>query len=157
MAANSIAGQISMSELDALELRKTADYAAMVELARRSGLETSSLSDIVVAYGFFKDERMVACAGLKVKDRRFSIECLAVEETLRGKGLGSELVRNIEVEARNMGSDVLWALARRPAFFQAVGYSIMDRGTPGAPDINECLQCKQFQTTCHPSIVAKRL
>jgi len=146
-----------MSERDALELRKTTDYAAMTELARRSGLETSGISGIVVAYGFFRDEKLVACAGLKVKDRRFSIECLAVEEALRGKGLGSELVKNIEADARNLGADVLWALARRPAFFQAVGYSIMDHKTPGAPDISECMQCKQFQTSCYPSIVAKRL
>jgi len=146
-----------MVERDALELRKTTDYAAMVELARRSGLEASALTGIVVAYGFYRERQLVACAALKVKDGRFSIECLSVDEELRGKGLGSELVQRLEVDARNMGANLLWALARRPAFFQAVGYSIMDRKTPGAPDISECLQCRQFQTSCHPSVVAKRL
>jgi amino-acid N-acetyltransferase len=94
---------------------------------------------------------------LELKDSRFSIECLAVDEELRGKGLGSELVRSLEIDARRMGAITLWAIARRPAFFQAVGYSIMDPKTSGAPDTSECLRCKQFQTSCHPSIVAKRL
>lgn len=157
MAANCIATQIAMGEIDTLELRKTADYTAMVELARRSGLETTGLTDIVVAYGFYRKEELVACAALKVKDGRYSIECLAVEEALRGKGLGSELIERLEADARQMGAAVLWALARRPAFFQAIGFSIMDHMSPGAPDISECLECKQFQVSCHPSIVAKHL
>ncbi|MCU0852930.1 MAG: GNAT family N-acetyltransferase [Thermoplasmata archaeon] len=146
-----------MAQKEDLEFRKTEDYASMVELGRRSGLETNSLPELAVAYGFFDGDRLVACAGLKTKGGRFSIECLAVEEALRGKGLGAELVHRLESDARRMGADTLWALARRPAFFQAIGYSIMDHRAPGAPDISECLQCKQYRESCHPSIVAKRL
>jgi N-acetylglutamate synthase-like GNAT family acetyltransferase len=141
----------------ALRLKETTDFASMRQLALTSGLEDGAYSDFVKAYGFFDGEELVACAGLKVQGGVFSLECVAVKDELRGKGLGRRLVATIEEEAKKRGASKIWALARAPAFFEKAGYRKVSAGESDGPSLTACLGCRQYLRNCTPSIVLKAL
>ena len=129
----------------------------MVKLGRESGLEGGRLTDIVGAFGFFLEGRLVGCVALKRQDQLFTIECLAVAKESRGKGLGRSLVEAIEGEARTNSAKRLWAIARQPVFFERIGYRLGSAGEPGAPSDNSCADCPQYKKSCFPAIVVKDL
>jgi N-acetylglutamate synthase-like GNAT family acetyltransferase len=139
------------------ELRETSDFSAMLSLARESGLDSDHLTGIVSAYGFYLDGKLVGCAALKKGDDLFMVECLAVAESMRGRGLGRILVARIEKEAGANGAKKLWAIARQPRFFERIGYRISSASDPGAPKNDDCMICPQFGKSCCPSIVVKDL
>jgi len=139
------------------ELRETNDFSAMLSLARESGLESEHLTDIVSAYGFYLDDKLVGCAALKKADNLFMMECLAVAESMRGRGLGRTLVARVEKEAEANGAKRLWAIARQPKFFERVGYRVSSSGDPGTPKNDDCVACPQFGKSCYPAIVVKDL
>jgi len=139
------------------ELRETNDFSAMLSLARESGLESDHLTSIVSAYGFYLDGKLVGCAALKKVDDLFMVECLAVAESMRGRGLGRTLVARIEKEAGAKGAKKLWAIARQPRFFERIGYRISSAGDLGAPKNDDCMTCPQFGRSCCPAMVVKDL
>ncbi len=138
-------------------LRETNDYSAMLCLARESGLESDHLTGIVRAFGFYLDDKLVGCAALKKGGNLFMVECLAVADGMRGRGLGRVLVTRIEKEAIAIGVNRLWAIARQPGFFLRIGYRTGSAGDPGAPKNDDCMTCPQFGKSCHPAIVVKDL
>lgn len=140
-----------------LELKETTDFVSMKNLALNSGLEDGAYNDFAKAFGFFDGKELVACAGLKVQGKAFFLECVAVKESLRGRGLGRRLVAVLEEEARKRGASEIWALARAPAFFERVGYRRVSEGVPGGPNLTSCLSCRQYLRNCNPSIVLKAL
>lgn len=139
------------------ELRVTNDYASMVMLGREAGLETNSLTNVLVAYGFYIGDHLVGCACLRKVSGAFAIECLAVEERWRGRGLGSTLVEKIEEEARMRGVERLWAVARQPTFFERNGYHRKPTTESEGPNLNDCVECAQYLRDCHPAIMIKSL
>lgn len=140
-----------------LELRATDDFASMRLLALASGLEDGDYTDFVAAFGVYDGRELVGCAGLKQVGGVYTVECLAVTERLRGKGLGKRLVEAVEHEARSRGADQLWALARAPGFFERMGFHVADPPGPGGPSLKGCASCNQYMKTCEPAIVMKRL
>ena len=101
-----------------MKFRETTDFSSMRRLALSSGLEEGAYSGFVRAYGFYDGSELVACAGLKEQSGVFSLECVAVKEAFRCRGLGRRLVESLEDDARKRGARKLWALARAPAFFE---------------------------------------
>jgi len=138
-----------------VDLRPTADYESMVRLGRKSGLEIENLGPVLAAYGLFEGEELVGCACLKEHEGSFLLECLAVEERLRGTGLGTRLVRAVETEARNRGATRLIVLARSPGFFQKVGYREPETGEISYPTLSGCAGCSQFNVTCFPAVFVR--
>ena len=140
-----------------MEMRPTNDYTSMVALARKSGLETTSLTNVLAAYGFYLGDDLVGCACLRQSSGIFMIECLAVDDRMRGKGLGSILVIEIEHDAREIGVKKLWAIARQPAFFEKNGYLRTSGSEPDGPRLRDCESCSQYLRDCHPAIMLKYL
>ncbi len=140
-----------------LELRRTRDYEAVRRLALGSGLEDGAFTGIVAAFGIYSQDDLVGCAALKNSDSTFSVEWLAVSGPLRGKGHGSQLVAEVEKEARARGAERLWALARSPAFFQKIGYRLAREDEKGGPTLSNCSRCPQYKRTCRPAIVVRSL
>ncbi len=148
---------MSEGRVGSLVLKETTDFPSMRRLALESGLEDGAYQDFVKAFGFYEGEMLVACAGLKNLKDAYLLECVAVKEELRGRGLGRQLVELLEEEAKRLGASRIWALARAPAFFEKVGYKKVDVSYPGGPNLTSCLSCKQYMSTCSPSIVLKVL
>ena len=142
---------------DHLEFRETNDFGSMRRLALRSGLEDGAYDDFAKALGFFRNGELVACAGLKVQNEVYSLECVAVSEELRSEGLGRRLVTALEDEARLMGATRMWALARAPVFFERIGYQRVSQEDSPGPSLKGCESCPQYLRSCKPSIVKKDL
>jgi len=139
------------------EIRRTDDFEAIRALALRSGLEDGTFENVVSAFGYFLDNRLVGCVALKVEGTRYSVDWLAVEEGLRKMGLGSFLVSRVEAEARMRGADKLWTLARSPRFFEKIGFRNASMEEAGGPTLSNCLLCRQYQKTCFPAVLVKNL
>jgi len=144
-------------DLKGPELKRTADFEGMRALALSSGLEDGTFENIITAYGYYLDAGLVGCVALKKDGNRYSIEWLAVAEPLRSKGVGALLVKTIENEARVRGADRLWALARAPRFFEKIGYRTSTMMESGGPSMSNCMLCQQYQRTCFPAVMVKRL
>lgn len=135
----------------------TTDSRSMKALALKSGLEDGAYDKFVVAYGYYVGEDLIGCAGLKIRDTTFTVECLAIAEEFRRKGLGRALVALLEREAKNRGAHEIWAVARSPEFFETIGYTKMDSQDSCGPSLEGCMSCQQYQRTCKPAVVMKRL
>jgi len=140
-----------------IELRRTDDYESLVRLAKESGLEISELGPVLSAFGLYAGNRLVGCACLKEHAGSFLLECLAVDNQLRGRGLGTRLVREVESDARSRGAKRLLALARSPGFFRKAGYRLAGRGEVEYPTTVSCTSCAQFEVSCFPAVVLRDL
>lgn len=144
-------------DVSGLELREVTDLEAVRRIALGAGLEDGPFEDVVYACGHFSGDDLKGCAALKDRGGVFSVEWLAVDSELRGRGLGKLQVRRIEAEARSRGAHKLWALARAPAFFEHIGYRIIPPEESPGPTIDNCLKCRQYNDSCFPRIVMREL
>ncbi len=138
-------------------IRKTDDFDTIRRLALAAGLEDGTFENIISAVGFFIGDQMMGTVALKKDGDRYSLEWLSVSEPLRGKGIGAMLVGRIESEAKARGASTLWALARAPKFFEKIGFRIASLDEAGGPSMSNCLLCRQYQKSCFPAIVSKRI
>ncbi len=139
------------------ELRPTEDHDMMVRLAKGAGLEIDRLDRVLSAYGAFDSEEMIGCACLKKHEETYLLECLAVEDKSRRKGVGTRLVKAIEAEAKSRGGNRIVALARSPGFFLKIGYREAKPGEVTYPTLSSCEACPQFRNPCSPAVVLKVL
>ncbi len=141
------------------EIVRTEDLEEMKRLGEKAGWEPEDgpLNGVVVAYGCFDQGRMIGCAALQVIKGEHFLEYVAVESSMRGRGLGAALVARIEDEARALGLKELWAKARLPGFYERLGYTVYRTGARGAKSVKDCEKCPQYHTTCFPALVVKRL
>jgi N-acetylglutamate synthase-like GNAT family acetyltransferase len=140
-----------------LEIRPTKDYEAIRLLALASGLEDGTFQRTVAAFGYYLFDDLVGCATLRWDGEMYSVDWLAVAETMRGKGLGGGLVAVITKEARKRGASRLWALARAPEFFERIGFRRIAADDGIGQVLANCLVCHQYQKSCFPAIMIKDL
>lgn len=148
-----------MPEKDSAEIKKTGDLDAVRDLCVGAGLDMGDgpLEGVVVAYGAFIDGRLVGCATLQSADGGLFLEYVAVDPSVRKKGIGARLVSRIEEEARARGLSELWAKARSPGFYERIGFRILDQNERGPKNLDSCQGCPQFRISCSPAIVVKKL
>ena len=76
---------------------------------------------------------------------------IAIEEDLRGTGLGSLLLNKGLEETSNRGGERMFLVARAPEFFRRNGFVTVPREE--APNFFECLTCPQYGVSCHPEVM----
>ncbi len=138
------------------EIRSGADLQEVRALCLESGLEDGPFGEIALSVGAYDEDHLVGCAVLESKGGKFAVEWLAVESGHRGRGLGSKLVARIEAEARSRGAVKIWALARAPEFFKAIGYRTA-ADSEALPSTGSCSRCPQYLRGCNPEVVYKDL
>jgi N-acetylglutamate synthase-like GNAT family acetyltransferase len=139
-------------------IRRSDDTATSMALAEAAGLEVSMppLPETAL-WGAFDGDTMVGTVmlgewrGLPIVGR------IAIAESHRGRGLGGRLLAVCEAEAARRGTDVLWATARAPGFFAAMGYSIVEGGPERELLLSDCAHCDQFGASCRPQAVRRAL
>jgi len=96
------------SRQDALE--GTRHLAAITESGEVAGVVTYFLADCTLAPG----QRAVRFRGM------------AVDDGLRGSGIGSALMRQVVASARDAGAEILWANGRDGAlsFYERIGFRV---------------------------------
>ena len=141
------------------EFRRIDDYDAVKELALRAGLDVADkpTDNIVAAFGYFLDSRLMGSAALEHEDGNLFLEWVAVDDSVRLRGIGGSLVGMVEGEARDRGMIELWAKARIPDFYKSIGYRILGKGERGPKTLDGCRGCPELNKTCHPAIIVKDL
>lgn len=150
-----------------LEIRKAllADIAALLELINayaargimlpRTEFEMAeNIRDFVVA---FEDGRLVGCGALHFYTAASGeVRSLAVDPSLKIKGIGRAIVEALEDEARGQDLHSLFAFTYVPGFFGKLGFDEVDRGELPLKAWKDCLRCPKFQA-CDEIAVLKLL
>jgi amino-acid N-acetyltransferase len=150
-----------------LEIRKAllTDIPALLELINayatkgvmlpRTEFEMAeNIRDFLVA---FDAGRLVGCGALHFYTATSGeVRSLAVDPTLKTKGIGRALVEALEEEARAQDLHSLFAFTYVAGFFGKLGFEEVDRGELPLKAWKDCLRCPKFQA-CDEIAVLKRL
>ncbi len=116
-------------------------YAEQGKMLHRS-LESiyDDVREFQVAEG--EDATVVACVALDVFWSDLAeIKSLAVAPQTRGSGIGRTLIEAAIEDARKLGVKRLFVLTYEQAFFEKLGFKIIDRQTLPEKVWRECIAC----------------
>ena len=129
------------------------DVAQMHELINRFAdkgeMLARSLSEIyenVRDYFVVREgERVIACSALHVMWSDLAeIKSVAVAEESQSRGIGVQLVKACLEEAKKLGIPTIFCFTYKPAFFENVGFSQLDRLELPRKVWGECYRCPKF-------------
>ena len=139
--------------MNPIEKARISDVTQMHELinyfADKDEMLPRSLSEIyenirdyfVVRQG----ERIIACAALHVMWSDLAeIKSVAVAEGSQGQGIGDQLVEACLKEAKELGMPTVFCLTYKPAFFERLGFSQLDKMELPRKVWGECYRCPKF-------------
>ncbi|QDV35248.1 N-acetyltransferase [Tautonia plasticadhaerens] len=142
-------------------IRTFADRKVMIR--RSLGELYESIREFFVAVD--EDGRVVGCAALHVFwEDLAELKCLAVSESMHGRGVGRKLVDACWDAARDMDLDTVFTLTYVPEFFERCGYRQIDKAELPHKIWNECVRCPLFPNcnetalirTAEPAVEAVR-
>lgn len=84
------------------------------------------------------------------------IKSLAVDEANTDKGVGKMLVAAVTEQARQLGLPRIFALTLNPAFFEKLGFSVVEKDTLPMKVWSDCAKCPK-QQNCDEIAVIKKL
>jgi len=92
-----------------------------------------------------QDERVVACAALHVSWSDLAeIKSVAVAEDSQKEGTGAQLVEACLKEAKDLGIPTVFCLTYKPAFFEKLGFSQVEKMELPHKVWGECYRCPKF-------------
>jgi argininosuccinate synthase len=91
-------------------------------------------------------ERVVGCGSLlPMNTTLVELRSLAVDETLRGAGIGQKLVAALIEEARARKFGTIFALTRAVSFFEKCGFAVAPKEFFPEKVWNDCVQCPMLE------------
>lgn len=131
------------------------DYAAKGIMLPRTEFEMAeNIRDFVVA---FDNGRLVGCGALHFYTATSGeVRSLAVDPSVKTRGIGRAIVETLEEEARAQDLHSLFAFTYVAGFFAKLGFEEVDRGELPLKAWKDCLRCPKFQA-CDEIAVLKRL
>lgn len=130
-----------------------ADQALM--LRRSPEMISLAIDDYVVAVD--ARGRLLACGALKEYSPSVAeVAAIAVATVAHGQGLGRRIVSEVERLALKRGIGDVFALTLQPAFFEAIGYTRVDRARYPEKIRRDCLSCAR-RFACNEICYARRL
>ncbi|MDR0885785.1 MAG: GNAT family N-acetyltransferase [Clostridiales Family XIII bacterium] len=151
-----------------LSIRETKDYDSLVKLFIRNDLEYTEddeiTTDIIKQYGAYDTAKydpecklnsdvasLIGGIVLAKRENRFICDGIAIDAEYRNLDLGERLLKQIIEDAKNLGADALYLVARAPGFFKKYGFFNIPKDD--APTFFECFTCPQYNKTCHPEVL----
>ena len=130
-------------------------YSNRGEMLPRS---LSELYDNVRDFVVFTQNRKVVgiCALHICWEDLAEIRSLAVEEGIRGRGIGGKLVKACLEESRRLGVKRVFALTYQSDFFERLGFKKVDKSVLPHKIWTDCLKCVKFPD-CDEIAVVKEL
>lgn len=139
-------------------LRETDEYAKLVEFMIANQLEFTEEDAEEVPTDLVKCWEITDSAGnliggfvLAKRQGEYICDGIAVDGSLRGENLGTELLNKGIEETKSLGGRSMYLVARAPEFFRKNGFVTIPREE--APNFFECLTCPQYGKTCHPEVM----
>lgn len=144
-----------------LRYEETQDTDLLMDVFERNDIEvaedefTGGHTSLLKSYAVYDDDaqgRLVGAVALARRMDRIIINGIAVEPEYRRSGVASGLLALVMKEAKAMGTDVIWIVARAPLFFESHGFEYItaDQVPEGLFD---CPSCPQYNKTCFPKLM----
>jgi amino-acid N-acetyltransferase len=129
-------------------------FDLVFELLAEAKLDFSDLKQPNIRlFRFEENGQTIGVGGLEIFNDQALLRSVAVKKDLQGKGLGKEMVAQIEKTARNSGIKSLYLLTNTaPDFFKSIGYQQIDRNDFAEP----LKQTAQFAGLCPVSAVCMK-
>jgi amino-acid N-acetyltransferase len=120
------------------------DYAANGIMLPRTEFEMSeNIRDFSVAY---LGDRLAGCGALHFyTPTSGEVRSLAVDPTLKTRGVGRRIVEAIERESVENQLHAIFAFTYVPGFFRKLGFREVERGELPLKVWKDCLRCPKFQ------------
>jgi len=100
---------------------------------------------------------VVGCGALKLYSQDVAeIRSLCVDETVKSKGLGRQIMDELLNEAETFGLKTVFALTVAPAFFEKLGFREVPRERFPTKVWRDCLRCERY-TCCNEKAVTLEL
>ncbi len=136
-------------------------YALINFYAERDRMLFRPLDDIYENLQAFTvaevDGKVVGCCALQIIWSDLAeIKSLAVDEASTDKGLGKMLVAAAIEQAGQMGLPKIFALTLNPAFFEKLGFSVVEKDKLPMKVWSDCAKCPK-QQNCDEIAVIKKL
>jgi len=139
-------------------ISETEDYERLVPFFIENGLEFTEEdaeevpTDLVRCWKIEELEGgLVGGFVLARREGEFICDGIAIDEQLRGTGLGTKLLELGIEETVKQGGTRMYLVARAPEFFRKNGFVTVPR--QDAPNFFECLTCPQYGISCHPEVM----
>jgi len=101
--------------------------------------------------------KLLGCGALKLYNQEVAeIRSLCVDETLKSKGIGREIMEQLLNEAEAFGLKTVFALTVAPAFFEKLGFHETPRERFPTKVWRDCLRCERY-TCCNEKAVTLEL
>jgi len=140
------------------QINETEEYEKLVSFFIENELEFTEEdaeevpTDLVKCWQITDEDSNLAGAFVLAKrEGEFICDGIAIEEELRGTGLGTKLLRLGLDETIKLGGTRMYLVARAPEFFRKNGFVTVPRQE--APNFFECLTCPQYGVSCHPEVM----
>lgn len=139
--------------MSTVEKARISDATQMHELinyfANKGEMLPRSLSEIyenIRDYFVIREgERITACAALHVNWSDLAeIKSVAVAENSQRQGIGNQLIEACLKEARELGIPTVFCLTYKPAFFEQLSFSQVDKMELPQKVWSECYRCPKF-------------
>jgi len=136
-------------------------YALINYYAERDRMLFRPLADIYENLQAFTvaelDGNVVGCCALQIIWSDLAeIKSLAVDEANKDKGVGKMLVAAATEQTHQLGLPRVFALTLNPAFFEKLGFSIVEKDTLPMKVWSDCAKCPK-QQNCDEIAVIKIL
>jgi amino-acid N-acetyltransferase len=96
-------------------------------------------------YVFVEGERVVGAAALNICwEDLAEVRSLVVDESFAGRGIGKQLVEACLSEARTLGIGRVFALTYQQAFFEKLGFSVIEKSELPQKIWGDCIKCAKF-------------
>jgi amino-acid N-acetyltransferase len=125
-------------------LRLINAYASDGIMLPRTEFEMSeNIRDFTVAYA---GSQMVACGALHFyTPTSAEVRSLAVDPSLKTRGLGRIIMEALECEASDNQLHAIFAFTYVPGFFEKLGFTQVERGVLPLKVWKDCVRCPKFQ------------
>jgi len=129
---------------DATQMHKLINYFADKDemLARPLSEIYENIRDYFVVK---QGKQVIACAALHVSWLDLAeVKSVAVAEDSQRQGIGDQLVDACLREAKELGIDTVFCLTNKPAYFEKLGFSQIDKMKLPHKVWAECYRCPKF-------------
>ena len=130
---------------------KSEEFDSTFNLLKESKLDVSDLKQANIRlFRLEENGETIGVGGLEIFSDQALLRSIAIRKEFQGKGLGKELVEQIESAAKESGISALYLLTNTAAdFFKSIGYQTIQRD-----DFAEQLkQTSQFSGLCPISAI----
>lgn len=143
-----------IADVEAMMLLINGNAEAGLMLPRSRNMLYENIREFLLAE---EDGQLVGVASLHILWSDLAeIRALAIADGYKRRGIGSQIVKALEEEAKELGCTKLFALTYQPQFFKYCGYEEVSKDQMPQKVWTECINCIKFPN-CDEIAVSRTL